>query len=263
MLKNIIILLSEKYDLKNMDVRPAVIRSEYTEPDTSLVITDDKKILKHAKKQGYAVLFYSVDNGFVDGAEYVTDSLMDVDFGYLNMVFSRQKNLPLDILDTKRTYVREMSLKDLPALYKLYDDDMIRRYIEPLYNYEKEKEFTQAYIKNMYGFYGFGLWLVFSKETDELVGRAGLSIRNLDGEERIELGYIIGREYRKKAYATEVAGAILKYAEKHLNIDDVIIVTEEDNEASIKTAKKLGFAQTGITGDEETQYIIFEQNKKL
>lgn len=262
MLKNIIILLNKKMELKTANAAPAVISEKFTDPETSLVITDSKKILHQAKQDGYAVLFQSSSDEFIKGADYVTDSLEEADYEYLNMVFSRQKKIPLDILETGRTYVREMTVEDLPALYDLYDDDEIRRYIEPLYNYEKEKEFTLAYIKNMYGFYGFGLWLVFSKKTDALIGRVGLSIREVNGKERVELGYVIGKEYRRQAYAVETAGAVLKYAQEKLNIEDIVIITEKDNEASIKTAEKLGFVRDGIIGDEEVEYLLFEKNDK-
>lgn len=43
----------------------------------------------------------------------------------------------------------------------------------------------------MYGMYGFGMWLVKDRDTDKLIGRAGLELRLIDGVEEMELGYII------------------------------------------------------------------------
>ena len=36
------------------------------------------------------------------------------------------------------------------------------------------QEFDLRYIKNMYGFFEYGLWLVFEKKSGELIGRAGI-----------------------------------------------------------------------------------------
>lgn len=84
-------------------------------------------------------------------------------------------------------------MDDLGEVYELYDDDEIRKYMEPLYEYGEEKKFTESYIKNMYGMYGFGMWLVKDRDTDKLIGRAGLELRLIDGVEEMELGYIIGK----------------------------------------------------------------------
>lgn len=54
-------------------------------------------------------------------------------------------------------------------------------------NMMKKLFLQKNYIENMYGFYGYGLWLVFEKETDELIGRAGIEIRNIDGADKNEL----------------------------------------------------------------------------
>ena len=78
--------------------------------------------------------------------------------------------------------IRELSLEDLPALEKLYqkegvtwrldaDGERIPGFIEPLFAKEKEKKYQQAYITNMYGYYGYGMWLVFDKASGELIGR--------------------------------------------------------------------------------------------
>ncbi|MFR2511412.1 MAG: hypothetical protein ACLS9K_04365 [Lachnospira eligens] len=43
----------------------------------------------------------------------------------------------------------------------------------------------------MYGFFGYGLWLVFDKKTGELVARAGIENRSIDGQNCQELGYLV------------------------------------------------------------------------
>lgn len=71
-------------------------------------------------------------------------------------------------------------------------------YVEPLYPYEKEREYQESYIRYMYGFYGYGMWIVCDRESGKLIGRAGVEHREELGDE-LEFGYAIGVDYQKKA----------------------------------------------------------------
>ena len=64
---------------------------------------------------------------------------------------------------------------------------------------EKEAElaYMKAYISQIYGFYGYGLWSVLLKEEGRVIGRAGLSVR--EGYEFPELGFVIEAAYQKRA----------------------------------------------------------------
>ena len=250
MLKRIILYLRKNCII---NCKPAVAYDKGEPDEYTLAVIDDENVMKKFRSRGIPVLFVSESNEFVDGADYVTDDISGCDYDYFNMVYSRQKNIPLKILETSRCIVREMSVDDLPLLYKMYDDDMVRRYVEPLYEYEKEKEYTENYIENMYGFYGFGLWLAFDRETGDLAGRAGISIREIDGKSCHELGYVISSDYRRKGYAYEICKGIIKYAFEKLGIKDIYLVTEKDNIPSEKTAEKLGFHRIS----ENDEYYIY------
>ena len=123
------------------------------------------------------------------GAWMVIEGFEEVDDEFLERIFQRCHGQPWEIARTKRCVIRELSLEDLPALEKLYqkegvtwrldaDGERIPGFIEPLFAKEKEKKYQQAYITNMYGYYGYGMWLVFDKASGELIGRAGPSTGN-------------------------------------------------------------------------------------
>lgn len=226
-----------------------------------LYITDDEKEAKRLAGVGEAVLFICnnvYETPFIDGIKYVTDSLEDCDEKYLETVYCRQKHQPLSILETINTRVREITVADLPELYELYDDDVIRKFVEPLYDYGEEKKFTENYIENVYGLYGYGYWLVFDKESGRLAGRAGVSVRNIDGEECNEIGYVFGRDFRGRGYALEVCRAIVEYAFSELDIRKLHIITEPNNLASIRLGEKLGFTIKNKT----EEYIIMQKNRE-
>ena len=107
-----------------------------------------------------------------EGYSYVCQTL-DMGISYYRLVYARLTGEPFVVAETKNLLIREMTTKDLPELYAVYSTLEDCRYIEQLYDYDKELEFTKNYIKNMYGFFEYGLWLVFEKKSGELIGRAG------------------------------------------------------------------------------------------
>ena len=187
------------------------------------------------------------------GTRYAVESLAELDIEYLERVRRRYNHIPWDIGETERCLIRELSLSDLPALYELYDKPGMTDYVEPLYDYETELEYQKAYIENMYGFYEYGMWLVFSKETGKLIGRAGL--------EHDELGYMIAPELWNQGYATEVCRFIIDYARENTDFEELYCRIDEKNEASVRLAKKLGFTNSGQV-DEDIHASIYRKNIK-
>lgn len=187
------------------------------------------------------------------GTRYAVESLAELDIEYLERVRRRYNHIPWDIGETERCLIRELSLSDLPALYELYDKPGMTDYVEPLYDYETELEYQKAYIENMYGFYEYGMWLVFSKETGKLIGRAGL--------EHDELGYMIAPELQNLGYATEVCRFIIDYARENTDFEELYCRIDERNTASVRLAKKLGFTNSGQV-DEDIYASIYRKNIK-
>lgn len=187
------------------------------------------------------------------GTRYAVESLAELDIEYLERVRRRYNHIPWDIGETDRCLIRELSLSDLPALYELYDKPGMTDFVEPLYDYETELEYQKAYIENMYGFYEYGMWLVFLKETGKLIGRAGL--------EHNELGYMIAPKFQNQGYATEVCRFIIDYARENTDFKELYCRIDERNEASVRLAKKLGFTNSGHV-DEDIHASIYRKNIK-
>lgn len=187
------------------------------------------------------------------GTRYAVESLAELDIEYLERVRRRYNHIPWDIGETERCLIRELSLSDLPALYELYAKPGMTDFVEPLYDYETELEYQKAYIENMYGFYEYGMWLVFSKETGKLIGRAGL--------EHDELGYMIAPELQNLGYATEVCRFIIDYARENTDFEELYCRIDERNTASVRLAKKLGFTNSGQV-DEDIHASIYRKNIK-
>lgn len=175
-------------------------------------------------------------------ADLLIEELGSINLRLLSNIYLRFHKEPVVIAETDRLFIREMKLSDLDELYRLYEPASITRFLEPLYeSRQEEEEFLEAYIKCMYGFYGYGMWALVDKNSNRLIGRAGLDNREVDGEIQIELGYMVGVPYQRQGYAYEAAVSILKFAVNELECEFVNCFVNKNNTASAALLKKLGF----------------------
>ncbi len=169
-----------------------------------------------------------------------------------------------EIFRTERCLVREIRLSDLPALYRIYDEPDITDHMEPLYEWDEEVEYTKTYIRMIYGFYGYGMWVVCDKKTGELIGRVGFDDREIPdgkgGMRRIlELGYVITTRLQRQGYATEVCRAAIRYMEKEFGEDTFTSLIEPENDGSIRFAEKLGFVAAGDVIVSQKDMLVYER----
>ena len=143
------------------------------------------------------------------------------------------------ILETERLYLRELKRTDFEALCKILQDE------ETMYAYEgafcdaEVQEWLDRQISR-YQKWGFGLWAVVLKETDEVIGQCGLTMQPWKDREVLEIGYLFRRSYWQKGYATEAAKACREYAFEVLNADEVCSIIRDTNVASQKVAVRNG-----------------------
>ena len=174
-------------------------------------------------------------------ADFIVQGFEETGVQFFDRIQKRKNRLPWNILYTKRTCVREITLDDMEELFELYQGEGITDFTEPLYEWQKEAEYTKSYIEHMYYYYGYGMWVVRHRESGRLLGRAGIGHREEGDRVLMELGYIIGREYQNQGYATEVCQAVMEYAAKELQMAELHCMIHPQNYASRRVARRLGF----------------------
>lgn len=245
-----IVLISGNNDILADGVKAGMVTVAYQPPqDNSFPegVSEEnvlpEKVWKTDREEGQG---YSQADILIEGFE-------EVDYDFLEKIYQRHHGIPWTILETERLIVRELVLSDMDALFELYSYEGMTDYMERLYPYEEEYEYQKAYISNMYRFFGYGMWLVWEKESGKLVGRAGIEHREeLEGEP--ELGYAIGTPWQGKGYATEVCRAILAYAWEELGFDEICSLVLPENKASVHLLEKLGFSEEEEVVLDETVY---------
>lgn len=177
----------------------------------------------------------------LENCPYIYDTSYELETGDLLRVYARFHGIPMEILETKRTLVRELSLEDTPELFQIYQEDHMTDYMEDLYPYEEEMTYEENYIRNVYGLYDYGIWIIRDKETNELIGRAGVESKPDLPLDTVELGYAIAPHLWHQGYATEVCSAILDYSRDVLEKSCVIAEVDPMNQWSIAMLLRLGF----------------------
>ena len=170
------------------------------------------------------------------------------------------------VFRTRRCIVRQIRLSDLDALYRIYAQPHVTDYLEDLYSREEEEAYTKTYIRMIYGFYGYGMWIVEEKKTGDVIGRVGFDDREIpDGNggmrRIIEFGYLITPDLQRMGYATEVCRAALRYLFLHFEEDTVTSLIEPGNQVSIRFAEKLGFSDKGEVLLDRKQMRVYEYVK--
>lgn len=222
--------------------------------DSFLILTDSPELARICRRLDMAVAAVlsgapelaaagDVDvcgAGDFPGVPYAVTDTEDLDENYLERIWRRYRGIPWEICRTDRCIVRETVPEDVESFYEIYRDKEITRYMENLFeDREKERQYIRDYIEKVYGFYGFGMWTVCLRETGEVIGRAGLSMR--EGFEEPELGYVIGKKWQRQGIAEEVCREILAYGREELGFERVRALMHPKNAASKRLCHKLGF----------------------
>lgn len=147
------------------------------------------------------------------------------------------------ILETKRLYLREMKQSDFSSLCKILQDQDVMYAYEHAFDDIETQEWLDRQITR-YNDYGFGLWAVILKETDEMIGQCGLTIQEFNNRQVLEVGYLFQKAFWHHGYASEAAIACKEYAFEILNADEVFSIIRDNNIASQNVAKRNGMMVT-------------------
>lgn len=226
------------------DVYKFVLSKLGISPKEALVIEDTDFGIQSAKSAGIACVGYvNPDSGSqsLRDADVLLESFEGLNPNFFLQTLNRVQGIPIEIASTRRLIIRELTVKDIPELYPIYRDPDVRKYIDNIDDYlEKEMEKQKAYIQNIYSFYGYGLWGVFSKTTGGIIGRCGIENQNVDGHNEVVLSYLLDSKHWGYGYALECCNAVLDYAANELNMNRIIAIIDRENSRSIKTAQNLG-----------------------
>jgi ribosomal-protein-alanine N-acetyltransferase len=150
-------------------------------------------------------------------------------------------------LNGKRIYLREYKLSDAKENAQVWNDKEIARWITDI-EYPTFPSLHRKWIKINKKRNDAYYYAIILKETNRIMGCVWFhDIYERTNYQIADIGYLIGREFRGKGYATEAAKLIIKWGFRKLNFLKITAKINVFDKASIKVIKKLGFKLEGKT----------------
>ncbi len=151
------------------------------------------------------------------------------------------------IFETEHLAVRKFEPEDTERLYEIHRDAEVRKWIPGEYYADTGEaresiEFFAERVENRELPYVLAVVL---KETGELIGDTGVNeVEGKPGE--VEIGFVIGREYRGNGYATEVLKQMGEYITSvYAHIKVLFGRVMKGNAASVRVLEKNGYTYVG------------------
>lgn len=172
--------------------------------------------------------------------EEITPERTDMPEHFWTRIAARDTGRPWVLL-RGRTKVRELTMTDAPALLWLageFPGESSGEENEIRNGKACDESGIRLQLKEYESFYrlfGLGKWGI--EQDGELIGIVGVTLRDEEGV--WEFGYQIRKDHQRQGIAGDICRKILPIIKEELAGEKVEIRVREDNEASLRLAKKL------------------------
>lgn len=169
--------------------------------------------------------------------------------------------LVIPIVTTERLILRPFREDDAADLFELSRDPDVVRYVG-----DRHVPTLQECWRAVAGWIGhwalrgYGQWAIEERSSGRFIGRAG--IINPAEWPGPEVGYLLGKPWWGRGYATEAARAAMDWGFTEIGFDELISLIDPANTASIAVATRLGEAlrdEVELFGHRVRRYAITRQ----
>lgn len=146
--------------------------------------------------------------------------------------------------ESERLRMRDFEPNDLPEFKRMNEDPEVMRFFPKTLSHEETESFYEA-ILNEFKIYGFGLYAVDRRDTNEFIGFIGFHHATFEADFTpcIEIGWRLKKEAWGQGFATEGAKACIKYADKKFNFENIYSFTAKINTPSERVMQKIGLVK--------------------
>jgi ribosomal-protein-alanine N-acetyltransferase len=177
--------------------------------------------------------FQSPDNNCESGSPVTKIQIMlEVSFGLF------------PTLHTPRLQLREVTLSDAPAIFKMRSDKRVMRYMAmpPPKDISEAQQQIQKYLQGYQQNEAIRWVICLREQPDELIGT--VAFWKMDkANHRAEIGYTLQYDYWRQGIMSEAIGAAMEYCFRVLNFHSIEANMYPENEESRGLVEKLGFVQ--------------------
>lgn len=145
------------------------------------------------------------------------------------------------ILETNRLQLRKMTFSDMRALSLILQDEKVMYAYNGAFNDKETMAWMQKQLQR-YKEFNFGLWGIFLKNTDEMIGQCGITMQEYKATQVPEIGYLLAHKYWHNGYAIEAATACREYGFNILHFNALYSIIRNTNIASQNVALRNGMS---------------------
>jgi ribosomal-protein-alanine N-acetyltransferase len=167
--------------------------------------------------------------------------------------------MPIPVIYSDHLVLRPCEATDIEALYQLWVDPDVRRYLfdDVVISFEQASEIVRSSI-DTFAALGLGIWVIHCHENGPFIGFCGF--RLADGTHELELLYGLSPAYWGQGIATEACLAALSYLWSTNASTRVYARTDPPNRKSVAVMERLGMCcletQRGAHGQPLVTYAI-------
>lgn len=160
------------------------------------------------------------------------------------------------LLRTERLSLRPCQVDDLDAVHQLWTESDVRRFLfdDRQISVEEAKLFVETSLVS-FANYGYGIWLFFEHQSDQVAGFSGL-LHSLENSPSLIFG--TRPQLWGRGYAKEATLSVLHYTFDVLGLEKVEADVDEPNKASIRVLEALGMSRTPRAIVNERPLLYYE-----
>ena len=146
-------------------------------------------------------------------------------------------------LETKRCYLRPVTMDDVPVIFQLMGDPEVTKYLgrHPLATIEDAEKTTQKYITQFKEQMGM-VWMICNRDDDTVIGNY-LVFNLIKAHFRAEIGYALIPEAWGKGIMSEVLPVAIDFAFKSMQLHSLYAQIDPANVGSRRLLEKYSFVQ--------------------
>lgn len=159
------------------------------------------------------------------------------------------KNSIIESLETERLILRQWKNSDVEKFAQMNQDQRVIEFLRGAMSLEDCRKFIKK-VEKHFEQYGFGLWAVEVKNSEEFIGFVGLNVPDFEAHFTpcVEIGWRLAYEYWNKGYATEAAKKVLEVTFRNCDLKEIVAFTAKNNLRSIAVMEKIGMKRD-LKGD--------------
>lgn len=149
----------------------------------------------------------------------------------------RQDKFKFPTIETKRLTLRLLTLEDTRAVFELFSDENVTRFMEidPCRDIEEAEEIIRFHIED-----SGCRWGIFEKNGNQLIGTCGFHYWD-QGKSKAEIGYDLAKAYWGRGLMTEVLREIVKIGFDIMDLIKIKATVRVENYRSVNLLRKLKF----------------------